>query len=314
MGSPMTHEFATADSSHVQYAVKQQRSSREADSEADLAHDSTPVPQASKLPPSAGGVLQPPPANSQASASSHGVPSLSCSFAASNNPSNPYYPAFSASSSISTSGSSAVSESSPSGEDSGAVHPPQNFAEVLPGLYRSSFPQEQHYSYLRSLGLKTVLTFVQDEYPEDNLRFYEEEGITFKHVGMPGNKEDDLRIPDSSIEEALAIALNPNNYPMLMHCNKGKHRTGVIVGCLRKLQKLALEDILEEYRYYSFPKCRTSDQHCISRFNCDNVLKQAHDRAPHWFQHSLPELTTSYHLPNAGRPLQNDSNPSIAST
>lgn len=55
----------------------------------------------------------------------------------------------------SISGSSALSESSSSGDSE--VSPPGNFAEVVPGLYRSSFPHEKHFPYLRSLGLKTIL-------------------------------------------------------------------------------------------------------------------------------------------------------------
>lgn len=51
--------------------------------------------------------------------------------------------------------SSAQSESSSGGDDS--ISPPPNFAEVVPGLYRSSFPREKHFAFIRSLGLKSVL-------------------------------------------------------------------------------------------------------------------------------------------------------------
>lgn len=55
--------------------------------------------------------------------------------------------------------SSAVSDSSSSGGEEG-VSPPPNFAEVVPGLYRSSFPRPKHFAFVRSLGLKTVLSVV----------------------------------------------------------------------------------------------------------------------------------------------------------
>lgn len=35
--------------------------------------------------------------------------------------------------------------------------PPPNFSEVVPGVYRSSFPKSQHYNFLKTLGLKSVL-------------------------------------------------------------------------------------------------------------------------------------------------------------
>ena len=34
---------------------------------------------------------------------------------------------------------------------------PPNFAEVVPGIYRSSFPKGDHFDFLESLGLKSVL-------------------------------------------------------------------------------------------------------------------------------------------------------------
>jgi hypothetical protein len=34
---------------------------------------------------------------------------------------------------------------------------PINFAIVIPGFYRSGYPQAEDYKYLKSLGLKTIL-------------------------------------------------------------------------------------------------------------------------------------------------------------
>jgi hypothetical protein len=35
--------------------------------------------------------------------------------------------------------------------------------------------------------------FTPDEYPEGNKEFFEEEGIAFVQIGMPGNKEETIR-------------------------------------------------------------------------------------------------------------------------
>lgn len=53
---------------------------------------------------------------------------------------------------------------------------------------------------------------------------------------------------------------------MLIHCNKGKHRTGCLVGCLRKLQQWSLTMIFDEYRRFSFPKPRSMDQEFIELY------------------------------------------------
>lgn len=40
--------------------------------------------------------------------------------------------------------------------------------------------------------------FTQDEYPQENRDFFDEEGIAFMQIGMPGNKEETIRgEPDS---------------------------------------------------------------------------------------------------------------------
>lgn len=148
---------------------------------------------------------------------------------------------------------------------------PPNFAEVAPHLYRSSFPRAQHFGFLRTLGLKAVLSFTEKEYPEENKEFFAAEGIKFLQIPMPGNKEDSVRVPSQLIRDALAFALDPSNYPLLLHCNKGKHRTGCVVGCLRKLQNWDIADVTEEYRRYSFPKSRAVDEQCITRFDVEPV-------------------------------------------
>ena len=150
--------------------------------------------------------------------------------------------------------------------DDALLQPPENFAMIYPSVYRSSFPLKKHYTFLRSLGLKTVLTLVQDEYPEANRTFFRNEGIRFHQIGIPGNKEPFVYIPDESIRSALAIVLDARNHPMLIHCNKGKHRTGCLVGCLRKMQCWSSTAIFEEYRKFSYPKSRAMDQLFIELF------------------------------------------------
>lgn len=146
------------------------------------------------------------------------------------------------------------------------LEPPGNFAMVYPQLYRSSFPSKKNYSFLRSLGLKTVLTLVQDEYSEENRAFFQQEGIALYQIGIPANKEPFVSIPDEKIRRALRLVLDKRNHPMLIHCNKGKHRTGCLVGCLRKMQCWSATAVFDEYRRFSFPKSRVMDQLFIELF------------------------------------------------
>lgn len=159
-------------------------------------------------------------------------------------------------------------------EEGQPLQPPDNFAMVNSWLYRSSFPKKKHFPFLKTLGLKSVLTLILEEYPEQNTQFLDEEGITFYQYGIPGNKEPFVQIPDDKIAAALSTMLDRRNHPMLIHCNKGKHRTGCLIGCLRKLQSWSLTTIFDEYRKFSYPKSRSMDQEFIELFDVGMVWTQ----------------------------------------
>lgn len=67
--------------------------------------------------------------------------------------------------------------------------------------------------------------------------------------------------------KTLIDVIDPRNQPLLIHCNKGKHRTGSIVGCLRKLRGWSYSSIFSEYILFSWPKTRVEDQICIESFD-----------------------------------------------
>jgi tyrosine-protein phosphatase OCA1 len=69
-----------------------------------------------------------------------------------------------------------------------------------------------------------------------------------------GNQWDP--ISEEVVLESLELMTNVENYPLLVCCNQGRHRTGTVVGCLRKLQKWNFTSIFEEYRRYAGPKVK----------------------------------------------------------
>ncbi|KOS15388.1 Tyrosine phosphatase [Malassezia pachydermatis] len=169
--------------------------------------------------------------------------------------------------------------------------PPDNFAMVNSWVYRSSFPKKKHFPFLKTLGLRSVLTLILEDYPEQNINFLDENGIKFFQYGIPGNKEPFVQIPGATITAALVTILDKRNHPMLIHCNKGKHRTGCLIGCLRKLQQWSLTTIFDEYRRFSFPKSRSMDQEFIELYNENAVWPQIDPNwLPHWTVLSRREI------------------------
>ena len=61
--------------------------------------------------------------------------------------------------------------------------------------------------------------------------------LSFDNLDADTNSATDLK-------KVLRDILDPSNHPLLIHCNKGKHRTGSVVGCLRKIRDWSLSSIV----------------------------------------------------------------------
>ncbi|KAJ2237288.1 tyrosine-protein phosphatase siw14 [Coemansia sp. RSA 485] len=57
------------------------------------------------------------------------------------------------------------------------LYPPENFAMVCPYIYRSGMPKRRNYAFLKKLKLKSILTLIMEEYPQQNQKFLEQSGI-----------------------------------------------------------------------------------------------------------------------------------------
>ncbi len=149
--------------------------------------------------------------------------------------------------------------------------PPENFSQVSVGIYRSGFPTKKNFPFLKSLRLKTILYLCLEEYPSANLDFLAQNGIQLLQFGCQGNKEPFMEIPESVLGSALRQLISTQNQPILIHCNKGKHRTGCLVGIYRKWNKWSLSAIFEEYRRFAAPKERDMDQQFIELFDVTGI-------------------------------------------
>ncbi|XP_050897583.1 tyrosine-protein phosphatase DSP3 [Lathyrus oleraceus] len=110
-----------------------------------------------------------------------------------------------------------------------------------------------------------------EPYPEENLEFLKSQNIRLFQFGIEGKTEVSLPILSDSIMEALKILLDVRNHPVLIHCKRGKHRTGCVVGCFRKMQNWCLSSMFEEYQRYAGAKSRTADLTFIEMFDIINL-------------------------------------------
>ncbi|KAI5456524.1 tyrosine phosphatase family-domain-containing protein [Mariannaea sp. PMI_226] len=169
-------------------------------------------------------------------------------------------------SSSSSSISSQSSEKSPAPSNG----PPVNFGIIVPGVYRSSYPKPCDFDYIKNLKLKTVVTLVKkDERDHDLETLLNREGIRQIVFNMKGTKKES--IPLNTMKSILSIVLNKENYPLMVHCNHGKHRTGCVVGIIRKVSGWDTSRVLDEYKAYAEPKARECDLDYIRAFQVSSL-------------------------------------------
>uniref|UniRef100_A0A2N9ER28 diphosphoinositol-polyphosphate diphosphatase n=1 Tax=Fagus sylvatica TaxID=28930 RepID=A0A2N9ER28_FAGSY len=149
--------------------------------------------------------------------------------------------------------------------------PPLNFAMVDNGIFRSGFPDNANFGFLKSLGLRSIIYLCTEPYPEASMEFLKANGIKLFPFGIDGCKEPFVNIPEETIREALRVVLDVNNHPLLIHCKRGKHRTGCLVGCFRRLQRWCLTSVFDEYQRFAAAKARVSDQRFIELFDISSM-------------------------------------------
>lgn len=95
--------------------------------------------------------------------------------------------------------------------------------------------------------MKTVIILSPDAIDDNFLKFLEGEKIEFVQVG----KTELYPINEQVVTTSLQIIANESSHPVMLVCKSGRALTGVVVACLRKLQKWSMTSIFEEYRRYS---------------------------------------------------------------
>ncbi|KAI8818386.1 protein-tyrosine phosphatase [Fimicolochytrium jonesii] len=161
--------------------------------------------------------------------------------------------------------------------------PSENFGQVERGIYRSAPIHPAHFPYLRTLGLKTLLTLSPEPIPSSIQTFCDDRGIKTVPLGHQTWRPNRSWRPVSEemIKEGLETLLNSENHPVLVTCLTGLHDTGTLIGCLRKLQGWNFNTIIVEYRSYTGGQGRYGNEQFIELFDMDLVTLPR--SLPAWF-------------------------------
>ncbi len=103
-----------------------------------------------------------------------------------------------------------------------------NFGRINDNYYRGSQPSGQEYAELASVGVRTVIDLTKDgDAAEPAL--VRAAGMRFYRIEMTTH---DAPTADQ-IAKFLAIVNDPANQPVYVHCQGGRHRTGVMTAVYR---------------------------------------------------------------------------------
>ena len=170
------------------------------------------------------------------------------------------------------------------------ISPPDVFGIVLPGVYRSNTFGKESFSFVKSLGLKTVVSFDAEEYAskrdaEELSRFCERRNVEQIPVNsMQGRKSAAfaLSMAEEIVKRVLEILLSERHHPVLVMCGTGVHDTGIIFGCLRRYLRWSFTAAIDENRGFAAcagTKTRHMNEVFVESFDND-LITLPHDLPP----------------------------------
>lgn len=172
--------------------------------------------------------------------------------------------------------------------------PPLNFAIVSPGVYRSGFPRPENYLYLDQLGLRSILYLADQDFKEDTQKWAKKRGLRIMHYRVESNKEPLQEASRAEMEKALEQVLDGRNHPIIIACNRGKHRVGLLAAIIRRLQGWSLTMTFDEYkRFFASTNAagegkdaggRVSDYEWIETFDLAEAHQLARSEDAQWLK------------------------------
>ncbi len=123
-----------------------------------------------------------------------------------------------------------------------------NFGQVNATYFRGAQPDEDDYTDLAALGVKTVIDLQKDGKAEEE-QLVTAAGMKFHRIPMTTRDEPTAE----QLSLFLKLVSDPANHPVYVHCAGGRHRTGVMTAVYRMHHdKWSAEQAFKEMKQYKF--------------------------------------------------------------
>jgi protein tyrosine/serine phosphatase len=124
----------------------------------------------------------------------------------------------------------------------------KNFGRTNPNYYRGAQPDSRDYPALAALGVKTVIDLTRDGRADERV-LVQRAGMKFYRIPLTTSD----RPSDASVAQFLKLVNDPANWPVFVHCQGGRHRTGAMTAAYRITQDGWTADrAYQEMKQYGF--------------------------------------------------------------
>jgi protein tyrosine/serine phosphatase len=128
----------------------------------------------------------------------------------------------------------------------------KNFGRTDENYYRGAQPENQDYKDLATAGVKTVIDLTYGgRFDEKGL--VERAGMKFYRIPLKTSE----RPAESAVAKFLELVKDPSNWPVYVHCQGGRHRTGAMTAVYRMTKDGWTADRayaeMKQYHFEGFP-------------------------------------------------------------
>jgi protein tyrosine/serine phosphatase len=128
----------------------------------------------------------------------------------------------------------------------------KNFGRINENYYRGAQPEARDWADLKALGVKTVIDLTKDGRSEE-ASLVERAGMQFYRIPMTTDDTPSA----AQITRFLKLVNDPANFPVYVHCQGGRHRTGAMTALYRMTNdgwsaERAYQE-MKQYRFEGFP-------------------------------------------------------------
>ena len=151
----------------------------------------------------------------------------------------------------------------------------ENFGQISDVYYRGAQPKGDDYRDLASIGVKTVIDLSNDQKEEGQLA--QAAGLKFFRIPLTTTSAP----PSAAVVQFLKLVNDPANQPVYVHCQGGRHRTGIMTAVYRMTHDHWTPDrAFAEMVQYQFTKGFVS-HNTLKEFVYDFATRMTNPAAAH---------------------------------